>query len=179
MGRFEYGCYAGIGLSLAGLWWVVLSGNSGLGGPSPTTSLGSLALISLSGASITVSLLFSKRLHDHGLDSAALTSVRFVLAMMVAGCVQAIRGDGPGMGRPTELLTLSLAATTLIVLPTFAMQAGLVRTATLTAHVIRALGPVCVFVFEQVDRRMDYSAPTLLCIITYSACAIAGNIARG
>ena len=64
-------------------------------------------------------------------------------------------------------------------LPLFVLQVGIGRTAPLTAHVIRALGPVCVFALQQVDGRLVYSTPTLLCILTYSICAIAGNLAHG
>ncbi len=49
----------------------------------------------------------------------------------------------------------------------------------LTAQVMRALGPVCVFALEQTDARMSYSMPTLVCIIAYSACVIGANLAHG
>ena len=71
------------------------------------------------------------------------------------------------------------AATLLIVFPTFALQVGIARTAPLTAQIIRALGPVCVFVLEHYDGRMVYSASTLGCILAYSVFVIAGNVLHG
>jgi len=59
------------------------------------------------------------------------------------------------------------------------MQAGVARTAPLTAHVIRSLGPVCIFALEQFDRRMAYSPSTLACIVAYSLFVIASNVAHG
>ena len=78
-----------------------------------------------------------------------------------------------------QLMTISIAATVLIVLPTFALQVGVARTAPLTAQVIRALGPVCVFALEQYDHRLTYSWPTLACIIAYSTFTIAANVVHG
>jgi hypothetical protein len=74
---------------------------------------------------------------------------------------------------------VSLTATVLIALPTFALQVGVARTAPLTAHVLRSLGPVCVFGVQQLDGRLAYSTPTLICILGYSTAAIASNIAHG
>ena len=175
----EYGCYAGIALSLIGLWWVVLSGNSGLPVESLWTGLGGLALLLVSGSSITMSLLYSKRLHDHGINAEAVTAVRYLLIITVALSVEACRGYPSGIGSLGDLSILAAAATALIVLPTFALQIGVVRTAALTAQIIRSLGPVCVFALEQFDHRVDYSAPTLICILAYSVFVIASNFAHG
>ena len=71
--RGERLAYAGIGLSLAALWWVVMSGHSGLPNASHATNLIGLVLLTISGSSITVSLLYCKRLHDHGVSAEAVT----------------------------------------------------------------------------------------------------------
>ncbi len=84
-----------------------------------------------------------------------------------------------GVSGFVDLATLSIAASGLIVLPLFTLQVGVALTAPLTAHVIRSLGPVCVFVLEQVDGRLVYSTPTLICIVFYSAAVIASNLAHG
>ena len=89
------------------------------------------------------------------------------------------KGWPEGMSTSAQLVTISIAATVLIVLPTFALQVGVARTAPLTAQVIRALGPVCVFALEQHDHRLTYSWPTLVCIIAYSTFAIAANVVHG
>jgi drug/metabolite transporter (DMT)-like permease len=179
IGRQEALGYAAIALSLVGLWWVVLSGQSGLPHADPAASLVGLALVLVSGVSITVSLLFSKRLHDHGVSPEAVTAVRYLALILLAGCVLAWKGRLTGIGDLGDLVALSVIATVLIALPTFALQIGVARTAPLTAHVLRSLGPVCVFGVQQLDGRLVYSMPTLICILGYSAAAIASNIAHG
>jgi len=179
IGRQEALGYAGIALSLAGLWWVVLSGQSGLPHADHAASLIGLVLVLVSGVSITISLLLSKRLHDHGVSPEAVTAVRYLALIVLAGCVEAWKGRLAGIDHLGDLVALSLIATVLIALPTFALQIGVARTAPLTAHVLRSLGPVCVFGVQQLDGRLAYSTPTLICILGYSAAAIASNIAHG
>jgi drug/metabolite transporter (DMT)-like permease len=177
--RREYACYAGLALSLVGLWWVVLSGHSGFQGQDAESSLLGLALLLVSGSSITISLLYSKRLHDHGLSAEGVTAVRYLLSIAMATSIEIFKGWPEGMRTFTQLATISTAATVLIVLPTFALQVGVARTAPLTAQVIRALGPVCVFALEQYDRRLTHSWPTLACVIAYSIFAIVANVVHG
>lgn len=179
IGRGELLSYGGIALAIVALWWVVLSGRSGLPAGDATTSLLALALLTVSGCSITVSLLYSKRLHDRGVSAEAVTAVRYLLLIVLAACVEAFKGRMAGIGDLGEVAALSATSAVLIVLPLFALQVGIARTAPLTAHVIRSLGPVCVFAMEQIDGRLVYSTPTLICIAAYSAAAIAGNLAHG
>jgi drug/metabolite transporter (DMT)-like permease len=176
--RGELCGYAGIALSIAALGWVVLTGRSGLPDGTNGTDLASLMLLMISGASITISLLYSKRLHDRGVGPEAVTAVRYLLLILVAAGVEALYGRRWDV-EPGQLATLALASTALIVLPLFALQVGIALTAPLTAHVIRALGPVCVFALEQIDGRIAYSTPTLICIIGYSMAAIVSNLAHG
>jgi drug/metabolite transporter (DMT)-like permease len=175
----EYFGTAGMALSVLGLWWVVLSGNSGLAASDAAADLLSLALLLVSGTMITVSLLYCKQLHDRGISAEAVTSVRYLALILLAGTVLLCKGQMPGIATADELATLSAVATALIVLPLFALQIGIAHTAPLTAHVLRALGPVLVFACEQFDGRISYSAPTLACILVYSAAAIASNLAVG
>jgi len=179
VGAREYACYAGLLLSLAGLWWVVLSGQSGFPGESFSSGLLGLSLLLVSGSSITISLLYSKRLHDHGMSAEAVTAVRYLLIIAIATAVELVKGWPESISAPAELATLSVATTMLIVLPTFALQVGIAHTGSLTAQIIRALGPVCVFALEQYDQRLCYSWATLACILTYSIFAIAANIMHG
>jgi drug/metabolite transporter (DMT)-like permease len=139
----RHACYAGFTLSLVGLWWVVLSGHSGFQGQSIASNLFGLALLLVSGSSITISLLYSKRLHDHGLSAEGVTAARSLLIIVIATSIEAFNGWPESISAPPELATISVAATILIVLPTFALQIGIAHTASLTAQVIRALGPVC------------------------------------
>jgi drug/metabolite transporter (DMT)-like permease len=178
IGRIEYAGYAGIAASVAALWWVVLGGYSGLPTANLGVSIAGLALLSVSGASITVSLLCCKRLQDRGVGADAVTAVRYIVLILLAGAVVRWHG-GMAVATPREFASLSVATTALIVLPLFAFQLGIGRTTPLTAQVIRALGPVFVFALEQFDGRMHYSLPTLACILAYSASVIVSNIAHG
>jgi drug/metabolite transporter (DMT)-like permease len=175
----EHVCYGGLLLSLIGLWWVVLSGNSGFNGQTLPSTLMGLTLLLVSGSSITISLLYSKRLHDHGLSAEAVTAMRYLLLIAIAMVVEFTKGWPASIAAPEYFAKIAVAATVLIVLPTFALQLGIAYTNSLTAQIIRALGPVCVFALEQVDHRLTYSWPTLACILAYSVFAIAANVVHG
>jgi drug/metabolite transporter (DMT)-like permease len=117
--RGERFAYAGIALSVAALWHVVLSGYSSLPGASQITSLVALAAVTISGSSITVSLLYCKRLQDRGISADTVTLVRYPLLVLLAGCVEARHGRMDGISGLDQLVTLAVAATALIVLPLF------------------------------------------------------------
>src|SRR6516164_6799362 len=142
IGRIEYAGYAGIAVSVAGLWWVVLGGYSGLALTNLAASMAGLALLSVSGISITISLLYCKRLQDCGIGADAVTAVFW-------------HGNFGGVDTPRQFTLLSAATTVFIVLPLYAYQLGIGRTTPLTAQVIRALGPVFVFAMEQFDGRLQ------------------------
>ena len=179
IGRIEYAGYAGIAASVVALWWVVIGGYSGLPMIDRTASIVGLALLCVSGGSITISLLCCKRLQDRGIGADTVTTVRYVVLIALAGAVLLWKGKLGGIDSARQLVTLSLAATALIALPLYAYQLGIGRTSPLTAQVIRALGPVLVFALEQFDGRTRYSMPTLICILAYSASVILSNIAHG
>jgi len=177
VGWYEYLGYSGIALSLVALAWVVLSGRSGLAA-GETTSLLGLAALLVSGTAITISLLYCKRLHDHGVNAEVVTAVRYVLLIAIAAGVVWHKGRLDGIGTAGEAATLTALATVLIVLPLYAFQVGIALTAPLTANVLRALGPVFVFALQRFDGRLRTSAPTLICILAYSAAAILSNVAH-
>jgi hypothetical protein len=157
---------------------VVLSDKSGMIAASETTSLLGLAALVVSGISITISLLYCKRLHDHGVGADVVTSVRYVLLILIAAGVVWRKGELVGVGSSGDAALLTLLATVLIVLPLFAFQVGVALTAPLTTNVLKALGPVFIFALQQVDGRLICSTPTLICILAYSAAAIASNVAH-
>src|SRR5262249_43294970 len=170
--------YAGIAVAIAALCWIVLAGRSGLPAGTAATSVAALLLVMVSGSSITISLLYSKRLHDHGASAQTVIAVRYLLLILLAGCVEAFDG-GLDTIAPADLAPRAVSTTSLIALPLFVLQVGIARTGPLTAQVIRSLGPVCIFALQQIDGRLTYSTPTLLCILLYSAAAIVGNLAHG
>ena len=177
--RLEYVCYAGLAGSLVFLWWVVLAGHSGFAADDPAVSVMALALLIVSGASITISLLLCKRLNERGVGADSVTAGRYILIVLVAFAAVMLGDVRSGVASAYDWTILAAAATVLIVLPLYSLQVGISRTAPLTAHVIRSLGPVCVFALELADGRIGYSPLTLAGIALYSAFSIAGNLTRG
>jgi drug/metabolite transporter (DMT)-like permease len=179
LSRLEQAGYAGIALSVGALWWVVLSGQAGLPVTNLVPTVTGLALLTVSGVSITLSLLYCKRLQDAGVSAGGVTAVRYIVLIVFSAAMVAWKGHYGGIETGRELVTLSVASTALVVLPLYAFQIGIGRTAPLTAQVIRALGPVFVFALEQFDGRMRHSLPVLICILVYSASVIVSNLAHG
>ena len=176
--RADYLCHAGLAVSLAVLWWVVLTDRSGLRTDSLGVGLTGLALLIVSGASITISLLFCKRLNERGIGSDIVTAGRYILIILVALLAQIFIGEPSGITTTREFVVLAIATTVLIVLPLYSLQLGIARTSPLTAHVIRSLGSVFVFALELLDGRVAYSGFTLFGIGLYALFSIAGNLVR-
>ena len=171
--------YVGMALSVVCLWVVVLGGYSGLAVKSTGATAAGLGLLAVSGTAITLSLLYCKRLQDNGVGAEALTTVRYGGLILFAAAVVFLRDRPTGIETLREACTLAAAALLLIVFPLYALQVGIGRLTPLTANVVRALGPVFVFVLEQFDGRIQYSLPVLVCILIYSASVILCNLARG
>ena len=178
VGPIECAGYAGIAASVAGLWFVVLGGYSGLAVTNLTTGVTGLALLTVSGVSIAISLLYCKRLQDRGIGADTVTTVRYLVLIVFAAVVVFWKGEIAAVDS-AQLGVLSLIATAIIVLPLYAFQLGIGRTSPLTAQVIRSLGPVFVFALEQIDGRLHYSAPTLVCLLIYSGSVVLTNVAHG
>jgi drug/metabolite transporter (DMT)-like permease len=179
IGRAEMLSYVGIALSLAALWWVVLTGRSGLPVGNVMATFAGLCLQMVSGSAITISMMYSKRMSDAGINAEVITALRYFGLIALAAVMTFTRSGFRGIESPLDFATIALLATALMIVPLFALQVGITRTSPLTTHVIRALGPVFVFALEQVDGRMLHSLPTLVCILAYSACVIASNITHG
>ncbi len=178
VGPVEYAGYAGIAASVVGLCWVVIAGYSGLAVTDLGASVAGLALLIVSGVSIAISLLYCKRLQDRGVGADTVTTVRYVVLILFAAAVVWWKGEMAAVNA-AELGSLSAIATAVIILPLYAYQLGIGRTSPLTAQVIRALGPVFVFALEQLDGRLHYSVPTLVCLLIYSGSVILSNVAHG
>ncbi len=157
---------------------VVIAGHAGLSGSGIASRVAGLLAVVVSGSAITVSLLYAKRLNDAGIGSEAVTAVRYLLLIAIAAGLEIGRVFPSGHLTWENLPTLSVATTVLMVLPLFALQVGIERTPAMSAQIIRALGPVFVFALEQVDDRISYSTPTLVCILAYSVFTIASNLAH-
>jgi hypothetical protein len=171
-------CCAGLAAALGFICWAVLAGHAGLRAGGIVVAA-SLLLPVGSGAAITISLLWCKRLNERGIGADAITASRYLLIIMLALVATAFRDGVADIGTADDLVALAAAATVLIVLPLYSLQLGIARTAPLTAHVIRALGPVLIFALELADGRIAYSGPILAGIVLYALFAVAGSLARG
>lgn len=176
--RIEGLLLAGLGLTLAFLWWIVLSGQSGDTKNVSGATIAALFLLVVSGASITISHLLSKKLHDHGLGATTITASRYILIIIVAAGFLMAAQKPSGIANVQHGFILGAAAAILIALPLYILQVGLGHTPPFLAHILRALGPVFVFALEQFDSRLHYSAIVLIAILAYSAFAAAANIAH-
>jgi hypothetical protein len=76
-------------------------------------------------------------------------------------------------------LWLATISTPLIALPLYALQVGISMTKTLTAQVLRALGPVVIFALELTDPQIVWSGAALVGILAYSVFALAAGLAHG
>ncbi len=170
---------AGMTLTLAGLWWTVLSGQSGTSGSSAGGTLAALCLLVVSGASITISHLFAKKLHEAGIDATSITAARYLLIMLSAIIFIALRGRSSGIESTGQGLVLGIAAALLIALPLYALQIGIAHTPQLMSHILRATGPIFVFALEQFDGRLRWSGIVLALIVAYSIFVSGANIAHG
>ncbi len=171
----------GILVSLLLLAGVELAGLSGLKAPGAgaAESLFNLALAFLSGVFLTLYNLVCKRMNESGVSPEAIISVRFIviasvsLAVILAG---AVRETGPHSFGALGLVSLILVI--LIVAPNYLYQVGISHTPSLTANVIRATGPIFVFVIQIFEGRVFYSRYTLICIVLYSAFVALSNLSR-
>ena len=102
LGRVECAGYVGIAASVAALRWVVIGGYSGLPASTLKVSVMGLGLLSVSGTSITVSLLYCKRLQDHGIGADAVTAARYIVLIALAAAVVLWRGK-TGIATPQNL----------------------------------------------------------------------------
>ncbi|HEX2582375.1 MAG TPA: hypothetical protein VHL08_10440 [Dongiaceae bacterium] len=178
IGQSERAFHLGILVSLMALVWVIMSGRSGLPGRSSGESLLGLAATALSATAIVASVLLSKRLNEKGVDAATIVGVRFFGLVLVS--LPFAWGDPifvHGL-RDMAILRIGLAALFLIVLPIYFFQAGLQRSAPITAEAITALGPIMVFLPQLTDTRLTFSLYTLACIVLYALLTSGAALAR-
>ena len=175
--RGEAWCLGGIGFSLALLAWGTISGKLGTPPISSTLAAAGVLLALFAGTTITISMLFTKRLHDQGVTADAVLATRFIGIVIIAIAIECTDGS-MSVTSVEQGTTLAVAAFALIVLPIYAMQLGIARTTPLTAKVIASLGPVFLFGLQMLDDAIAYSSFTLMCVLLYAGFAIAANVVR-
>ena len=173
--RAELMCYLALTATLLASVIVVLSDHSAMGVSSITTAAVALMACAFGGVMITLSYAVTRRFTDLGAPEEAVMGVRFVLTLLVAATMEATLMDGALRPELTDLVPLGMSAFALIIIPSFLVQLGVSRTTALAANVFRALGPVCVFLVQQLDDRLRYSPATLGCIITFCIATVAAS----
>lgn len=169
---------AGLLGSLGVLVAIVALGYSGIDTEATSSALLGAALALASGALITVSLMFCKRLNEKGASPEALLGTRFLGICILAGAAIASGNAGDNIPAVKEGLELVPLAALLIVAPVYLQQIGVAKIGPLNAKIIATLGPVFVFLMQQFDGRIQWSTPTLCAICLYSTLALLSNEAQ-
>ena len=179
IGRVERAAYAGVVASLVALVFVSLLGRSGLGALDLATNIAALASVMTGGVLVAYSHMIARRFSDRGAGSDAVLGMRFLLAAVLAIAFELVFGQPslrPALG---DLPWITGAVFALIVIPSYFLQLGIARASPLAVNVMRSLGPVFVFAAQQLDGRLTFSGPTLVCILIFAACALLSSLARG
>ena len=178
-GRLERAAYIGVLVSLVATAAVALFGRSGLPGELMATRIAAVLAAIMGGMLIAISHLIARCLSDRGIGSDVLMGLRFLLTLGIVLVGELVLGE-PSM-RPAmdAVALLALAAFGLIVIPSYFLQLGVARTSPLAVNVFRSLGPVFVFAAQQVDGRIQFSGPTLICILAFVCFATLSGTLRG
>ncbi len=176
--RLEAIFFAGVGASLLLIAFGAINGMSGVQSESMHLSFAGVALAAIAGSSLVISILYTRKLHDHGAGSDAILATRFILIIVIAALAEASNERSFLGYPPTELAWLGLSASVLIVMPIYVLQLGVARSVPLTANIIRALGPVAVFGTQLVDPRVVFSSYMLCALLLYAFCIVGANVVR-
>lgn len=171
-------CYLGIALALTALAIVVVTDRSGLATGDLATQAVALVAVVTGGTMITISHMIARWFNDQGAGSDAVTGTRFLVTLAAAIGFELSRGPALSADAIASLPLLTLIAFALIVIPAYVIQLGIARTSPLAVNVIRALGPVSVFAFQQIDGRLQFSGATLACITLFCVSAIGASMFR-
>jgi drug/metabolite transporter (DMT)-like permease len=174
----EWLCYLGIALALTALAIVVVTDRSGLATGDLATQAVALVAVVTGGTMITISHMIARWFNDQGAGSDAVTGTRFLVTLAAAIGFELSRGPALSADAIASLPLLTLIAFALIVIPAYVIQLGIARTSPLAVNVIRALGPVSVFAFQQIDGRLQFSGATLACITLFCVSAIGASMFR-
>lgn len=171
-------CYVGVGASLTAMGAIVLMDGSGLALTNRLLGASALAASIAGGAMIAISHMIARRYNDAGVGSDALMGTRFLLTLVAAVALELALGNAAMRPEAAAWPILALTAFALIMIPSFMLQLGIARASPLAVNVMRSLGPVFVFLAQQLDDRLHFSGPTLICIVAFCALATASSVLR-
>jgi drug/metabolite transporter (DMT)-like permease len=175
----EWLFYLGIAAALASLVYVAVSDRSGLAASDLFVQAMALVAVLTGGVMITLGHMIARWFNDQGAGSDAVLGTRFLLTLVAAIGFEMAVGPKISSGGSMSLPVLTLTAFALIIVPAYVIQLGIARTSALAVNVIRALGPVSVFAFQQIDGRLHFSGPTLICVTAFCVSAIGASVFRG
>ncbi|MFC7613535.1 EamA family transporter [Actinokineospora soli] len=157
------------------LGWGSISGRSGIGAlPTGDAVLG-FTLGVACGLAYAGTVIYSKRLSDGGLSPLATLSMRYFLIIAVTWVLTAFSGS-PGI---VEALLPGLALALFgVALQSYLGQAGIGYVEPITASLLDTLSPVCAFLLQFLDGRLEPSTLTLACIVAITALVAVGVLAR-
>ena len=180
LGQAERPIYVGLAVSLLAAAAVAVAGLSGAGPQPLGTAASGIILAVFAGTSISASTVLSRRLNDRGVAPAALISLRFVGAIVLAAALSLISGaDVLTSVSKTDVPIALGAAVLLIVLPNYVNQVGVSLASPLTVRAVMAIGPVLIFALQLVEGRLSPSPCSLGAALLYGVFALAAAIARG
>lgn len=135
----------------------------------------------ISGAAVTISLLFAKRLHEAGASSAAVAGTR-LLGTVVLALSAAVHQEFPIADLEqlrSSWTNIVLVSLLLMALPIYFNQIGTRLSTPITVRTMHALGPIILLVMQTAIGGLSLSWFTLMGIVVYGVAAIAAALARG
>jgi len=183
MSRLEAACQRGILGTLVYMVGVAYLGHAATGAEGVPALIGCMFAV-VSGTSITLSLLFSKRMHEGGASAAAVVATRFVGIVAVAAIVlsMGVGSDYFASETPASLGRLAMMAFVLMAVPLYVNQVGTKLCSPTTVKVMLSLGPVALIALQSIVGGLDLSPYSLAGVLAYStfAClAVAARLAHG
>ena len=144
------------------LCWITLGGSSGFVRGALPAAMAGLALAIAAGMAITVMLFFSRRLDADGVEPATQFATRFGIYLILSFTGWQLGFDAKAHTTSLPMLAMAVAAgIVLMAMPVYAVQKAVALVPTLTIAAFAATSPFLVFVFQQIEGRIDYAPLTL------------------
>lgn len=156
---------------------VVLTGQSGVAGQSFGRAALGVTVAVAGGISISMVTMLCRRLNDAGVSPGALLSLRFPVTTLSAAALMSTAPSALPIGFSWINLPLGIAVF-LIIAASYVNQLAFSLASPLTVRVILAAGPVLIFCFQMIERRLSASPYSLMAAILYGLVTIFAAAAR-
>jgi drug/metabolite transporter (DMT)-like permease len=163
-------------LGLIGLLsWESLSGMSAVGKISTGHAVLGIVLAVACGLACTGNVIYSKRLIDAGLTPLSSSAIRYFVTIIVSWTIVIATKSG-GLG--SSILPGAIVALLGLTLPTYLGQIGIRYVEPITAALLETLSPVCAFLLQFFDARLQASGITFAGIAGITCLVGLGVLAR-